>query len=175
MPLMSYASRTAPRQNPVRVAQGVQAQDYLHFQLNSFKPIMLLTHHHLHIRSHSQESLSMTIMLATSFELLEFKFYRSQSMTKMLLTSELLSEDKSKKAKNGNSKRKFKSRLDRGGWKGIEEKNIIGINMIYLLGCAIQNKETKLYELPPSAVEIILNSYQQIEEFAQMSRIELNN
>jgi len=77
---------------------------------------------------------------------------------------------KSEKAKKSNSNKKFILRLGRGGWKGIEKKKDIiwpqleekyeflkniknHRSKMYLLGCSIQNKETKLYELPPSAIE----------------------
>ncbi|KAL4583243.1 hypothetical protein LXL04_007811 [Taraxacum kok-saghyz] len=89
-------------------------------------------------------------------------FFKQKTSNEFLLKSE--------KAKKSNSNKKFIPRLGRGGWKGIEKKkDIIWTQLeekyeflkniknhrskMYLLGCSIQNKETKLYELPPSAIE----------------------
>ncbi|KAL4561933.1 hypothetical protein LXL04_034117 [Taraxacum kok-saghyz] len=85
---------------------------------------------------------------------------------------------KSEKAKKATPIKKFIPRLGRGGWKGIEKKKDIiwpqleekyeflkniknHRSKMYLLGCSIQNKETKLYELPPSAIvdfKILVNN-----------------
>ncbi|KAL4567728.1 hypothetical protein LXL04_023320 [Taraxacum kok-saghyz] len=89
-------------------------------------------------------------------------FFKQKTNNEFLLKSE--------KAKKSNSNKKFIPRLGRGGWKGIEKKKDIiwpqpeekyeflkniknHRSKMYLLGCSIQNKETKLYELPPSAIE----------------------
>ncbi|KAJ0463345.1 putative Ulp1 protease family catalytic domain, papain-like cysteine peptidase superfamily [Helianthus annuus] len=100
-------------------------------------------------------------------------------------------KDKSKKAKTSNAKRKFIPHLGRSGWAGMEEKkDVIWPQLLkkhdnlkhlqshrskmYLLGCAVQNKKTKLYDLPPDAIEDFKLLYEEEQKMIKDGSFFLN-